>query len=200
MEVSEMLELYKAPEDVYLEDIVTQDIRQTRLVALLISNGLKTVGDLKGMTDDDLLRMTLFGVKKLDKLREFITDWYEEDFPARYRINVSDANTVIKGLQQDVFLTQKNLEMIAMRGSYKTYEEIGEYFGQSRQSIKWNEDVAQRKLIVWYKKNRLDEKIGNLDDFVLYCDTNFPEDQRLMKIAVRRLVVMTARKNEKKQP
>ena len=199
MEVKEMLEFYNAPEDVYLEDIVTQNIRETRLVALLIEDGVRTVGDLKKMSDDDLMHLTLFGVKKLDKLREFITDWYEADFPTRVRINVSDASTVIRGLQEDVFLTNKNLEMIALRGSYKTYEEIGEYFGQTRQSIKFTETRIQKEFAWWYYKNRLNDKIGTLDDFVLYCDTNFPEDQRMLKTAVRRLVVMIHRSDEKKQ-
>ena len=196
MEVREMLDFYDAPE-ANLEDIVTQNIRQMRLVSLLISDGVRSISDLRSMSDDDIMKLTLFGEKKLDKLREFLTDWYEEDFPTINRINVSDVDTIIRGLQEDVFLTNKNLQQIAMRGSYKTYEEIGEYFGQSRQSIQNAETKIQTKFLKWYRKNRIADKIGDLDDFVLYCERNFPEDQRQLKTAVRRLVVLTKRLNEK---
>ena len=196
MEVREMLEFYDAPE-ANLEDIVTQNIRQIRLVSLLISDGVRSISDLRAMSDDDIMKLTLFGEKKLDKLREFLTDWYEEDFPTINRINVSDVDTIIRGLQEKVFLTNKNLDMVSMRGAYKTYEEIGEYFGQSRQSIQYAEAKIQKKFMQWYKKNRIADKIGDLDDFLLYCNMNFPEDQRKMKTAVRRLVVLTKRLNEK---
>lgn len=40
----------------------------------------------------------------------------------------------------------------------------------------------------WYRENDLSDKIGNYNDFYLYCEKNFPDDQRDMKIAVRKLV------------
>ena len=196
MEVKEMLEIYKAP-NVYLEDIVTRDIKQTRLLGVLIDDGIKTIDDLKKLSDEELLQLPMIWVKKLDKIREFVTDWYEDDFPNRNKVNVSDVSTIVRGLQEDVFLTNKNIEMISMRGKYKTYEEIGEYFGQSRQSVQFTETATQKKFIQWYEANRLYDKIGDLNDFMLYCDKKIPEDQRQLKTAVRRLIILTVRKNEK---
>ena len=196
MEIKDILEYYKAP-DVALSDIIVQDITQTRLLALLISNGVKTTGDLRKMTDDDLMGLTLFGKVKLGKLENLLADWYEADFPVTVHVKVSNPETVLESLESRVFGTYKNLEIGAMRGSYKTYEEIGEQLGQSRQSVQFAENLMQKRFDKWYEAERISERIGNYDDFLLYCEKNFPEDQRMAKAAVKNMVLL-AKKRERK--
>ena len=193
MEVRKMLDYYDVP-DVNLADIVTQTLPQKRLLLLLISDGINNISDLRDMSDDDLTELKKFGEKKLEKLREFIVDWYENDFVYINHLNVTKPDTVMQSLQEEVFITYKNMSIVAMRGEYKTFDYIGSQFGQSRQSVQDKERYTLKKFLTWYDTYRLSEKIGNFDDFVLYCDTNFPEDQRVLKTAVKRLVTMAKRK------
>ena len=197
MEVREMLNFYNAP-DTNLEDIICQTNPQKRLLNLLIKNGVQSTKDLRKMSDDEILEeIRIFGEWKLEKLREFITDWYENDFQVKNRLNVSKPETVLQSLQEDVFITYKNLQIVAMRET-QTYDGIGRYFGQSRQSVKDKEKYTQKKFVSWFVDNRIAEKIGDMNEFVLYCERNFPEDQRMMKTAVKRLVMLTNKELEKK--
>ena len=198
MEVRELLNLYNAP-DVELNDIICQTNPQKRLLSLLMKNGVLTTQQLRNMSDEEIMdEIKIFGEWKLEKLHEFITDWYENDFPVYNRLNVSKPLTVLQSLQEDVFITYKNLQIVAMRET-QTYESIGRYFGQSRQSVKDKEKYTQRKFVTWFVENRIMDKIGNMDEFVFYCERNFPEDQRMMKTAVKRLVMLTNRELEKKE-
>lgn len=193
MEIREMLELYKAP-SVRLADIIWQNLPQKRLLKLLIDDGVTSTDQLMEMSDADILALPLFGKMKLDKLREFINDWYEQDFPAKNHLNVSKPETVQRSLEEEVFGTYKNMAIVAMRGQYKTFEEIAFQFGQSRQSVSEKEKVVQAKFGVWYATHNIDEKIGDMDELIGYCERNFPKDQTTMKIAVRRLATVAKRK------
>lgn len=189
MEVREMLDYYDAP-DIALANITVHTLPQKRLLALLMTDGVNTIGDLKKMSDDDIKSLSLFGNKKLEKLREFITDWYEDDFSSATQLNITKPDTVIQSLQEEVFGTYKNMSIVAMRGNYQTYESIGEKYGQSRQSVQDKEKAIYKKFVEWYERNRLSEKIGNWDELKFYCDTQFPEDQREIKSAMRRFVTL----------
>ena len=196
MEINEMLNYYNAP-DVNLTDIVYKTNPQKRLIELLIKDGVRNTKDLRKMSDEDILNLDMFGGRKLEKLHEFIMDWYNDDFPVVNRINVARPETVMQSLQEDVFLTYKNMQIVAMR-EYQKYDGIGMQFGQSRQSVQDKEKYTQKKFVAWYDANRIADKIGNMDEFRVYCDKNFPEDQRVMKTAVKRLVMLTKKAEEKK--
>jgi len=193
MEVREMLELYGAP-SVKLSDIVVQNLPQKRLINLLMEDGIGTTAELRNMSDDDLLALNLFGKMKLDKLREFITDWYEAEFPIKNYLNVNKPETVVRSLEDEVFGTYKNLSIIAMRGQYKTFEEIALMYGQSRQSVQDKEKAIQKKFEKWYITHNIAEKIGDWDELVTYCNMYFPADQTMMRVAVRRMATVAKRK------
>lgn len=197
MEVNEMLNYYNAP-DVNLADIVYKTNPQKRLIELLIRDGVKSTKDLRNMSDEDILSLDKFGRRKLEKLYEYIIDWYNDDFPVVNRINVARPETVLQSLQEDVFITYKNMQIVAMR-EYQTYDNIGIQFGQSRQSVQDKEKYTQKKFVSWYDANRIAERIGDMDEFRLYCDRNFPEDQRVIKTAVKRLVMLTKKEKAKKE-
>ena len=197
MEVNEMLNYYNAP-DVNLVDIVFKTNPQKRLIELLIRDGVKSTKDLRNMSDEDILSLDKFGRRKLEKLYEYIIDWYNDDFPVVNRINVARPETVLQSLQEDVFITYKNMQIVAMR-EYQTYDNIGIQFGQSRQSVQDKEKYTQKKFVSWYDANRIAERIGDMDEFRLYCDMNFPEDQRVIKTAVKRLVMLTKKEKAKKE-
>ena len=169
-------------------NIKTSNIKEARLLNRLMVNNINTIADLKQYSDEDLMRIKYFSEGKLEKLREFLTDWYEDDLVVENHIRISDVNTVITSLQEDVFGTYKNLMILALRGNYLSYGKIGEQLEQSRQGIQENERTVQKNFMKWYRENDLSDKIGNYNDFYLYCEKNFPDDQRDMKIAVRKLV------------
>ena len=188
MEVRDMIDFYNIPEEIRLEDIKTSNIKEARLLNRLMVNNINTIADLKQNSDEDLMRIKYFSEGKLEKLREFLTDWYEDDLVVENHIRISDVNTVITSLQEDVFGTYKNLMILALRGNYLSYGKIGEQLEQSRQGIQENERTVHKDFMKWYRENDLSDKIGNYNDFYLYCEKNFPDDQRDMKIAVRKLV------------
>ena len=189
MEISKMLEFYNVP-SVRLIDISFQNLPQKRLLKLLMDDGIQTTDDLRKMKDEDILALPLFGKIKLEKLREFFTDWYEADFPVKNHLNVNKPETVMRSLEEEVFGNYKNMSIVAMRGQYKTLEAIANLYGQSRQSIQDKEKTVHAKFTNWYKNNNISEKIGNVDDLALYAERNFPEDQTVMKCAVQRLVTV----------
>ena len=200
MEIREMLEFYEIPEEIRLEDIETNNIREDRLLNRLTVNNINTIADLKRLSDDELMQLKYFKQGKLEKLREFLTDWYENDLAVENRIRFSDVNSVITSLQEEVFGTYKNMSILAMRGNYQSYGRIGEKLGQSRQGIQENERTVQQKFIRWYKEKDIADKIGNYSDFYFYCDKNFPEDKREMKTAVRKLVELAKISEKRNSP
>lgn len=198
MEVSEILEYYNTP-DILIEDIITTDEKQKRLLSMLRTTGIKTTGELRQMTNEEIQGLQViektgrersFGAVRLVKLCELITEWYKLDFPRKPRLNVSEPNTVLESLQEVVFYTYKNIQMIAQRGNYQSYGAIGRQFGKSRQSVQDKEKYVVRKFVEWYNDNRLSEKIGNYNDFLLYCKENFPKDQWETLTAVKRVVTV----------
>ena len=197
MEVREMLDFYEIPEDIRLADIETNNIKEARLLNRLMVNNINTIADLKKYSDEDLMQLKFFKHGKLERLQEFLTDWYENNLTVENRINVTDVNTVITSLQEDVFGTYKNQVILAMRGNYQTYGRIGEKLGQSRQGVQENERTVRKKFLRWYQENGIKEKIGDYSEFYFYCDKNFPESQRELKVAVRKLTEL-ARIYEKK--
>ena len=197
MEVREMLDFYEIPENIRLEDIETANKREDRLLNRLMVNNINTIADLKEYSDEDLMQLQYFKHGKLEKLREFLTDWFENNLVVENHISIADVNTVITSLQEDVFGTYKNQMILAMRGNYQSYSQIGEKLGQSRQGIHENERTVQQKFLRWYQKNDIKQKIGDYQEFYFYCDENFPESQRELKVAVRKLTEL-ARIFEKK--
>ena len=195
MEIREMLDCYEAP-NVRLIDIVYQSLPQKRLLKLLIDNGIQTTNDLRNMSDAEILALPLFGRMKMKKLRDFIPEWYEADFPIRNHINTGRPETVIRSLQEDVFVNYTNMMIIVMRGQFKTLGEIAAIYGQSRQSIQDKEKNVYKRFAEWYRKNHIDERIGTMDELALYADTKFPEDQTDLKAAVHRLVTVSKWKNK----
>ena len=188
MEIRNMIDFYHIPEEIRLEDIETSNIKEARLLNRLMVNNINTIADLKRYSDEDLMQIKYFKEGKLEKLREFLTDWYEDDLAVENHLSISDVNTVITSLQEEVFGSYKNQVILVLRGNYQSYGKIGEQLGQSRQGVLENERIVHKRFMKWYRENDLSDKIGNYNDFYLYCEKNFPDDQRDMKVAVRKLV------------
>lgn len=195
MDICRMLTEADAP-NVPLEDIIVHDIKEKRLIKLLTDNGIRTTGDLKLLTNEDLRKKPMIWFKKIQKLKDMFEAWIAEDFPTRNYISVTRPGTIRNSLEANVFGNYTNLDIIALRGAYQTYEYIGEKYNQTRQGIFDRENRVYRKFLSWYEAYRVAEKIGDFDDFNRYCETNFPEDQRAMKIAVSYLTTLA----KKKQP
>lgn len=193
MDISKMLISLGAP-NVPLEDIVVENLREERLLKLLMDNGIRTTGDLMHISNAELKKMPLIWLKKIQKIQEFISRWAEDGFPTRNYINIARPNTMLESLQSEVFGNYSNLELIALRAKFLTYEEIGEKYERSRQNIYDREKRVVGKFEKWLENNRIVERLGSLDEFVLYCNTNLPEDQRQMKTAVEYLVKVVKKK------
>lgn len=189
MSVQEMLEAYDAP-SVPLIDISEMSLPQKNLVKLLIRNGIETTNALRAYSDEALLKMPLFGVTKLQKLKELLTEWYENDFLTKNYLDPTNVMTVISSLQAAVFGTYKNIEIPAKRWNGYSFEDIASKYGTSRQSVQDKEKVLLGKFMRWYADYRVSEKIGTYDDLRLYCDQNFPADQSMMRDAVKRMISM----------
>ena len=181
--------LENAPE-VHLSEIDVTDAKQERLIKLLLSFGITTTAQLGKYSDAELMDHDLFGPLKLEKLVELLTIWRDDGYPVKLKIDVKKPESIIDNLKRDVFLDQKNLEISSMRWNLQTYEAIAEYFNQSRQSINVKEYTTLKRFVNWYAVNNLSEKIGNFNDFRKYCEINFPESQRTVLDAVKRLVSM----------
>ena len=186
MELRELLINYNTP-DVDLADIIVEDVKQKRIVDFFIKNGFKNIRELKEMTDEDYYKLDKFREARYEKTAAFFADWYHNGFPVKNHIDVSDPETIMEELME-IFYRYKNMEIMASRENHQTYSEIADRFNKSRQSIQDREKYITGKFLKWYEENRINEKIGNFNDFYLYCKNNFPEDQIMMLTAVKRLV------------
>lgn len=176
--------------NVYLSDIDVEDIKQQRLINLLLDYGITTTSKLSEYTDADLIDQYRFGPYKLEKLVELIILWKKNNYPLK-TVNPAKPDDICNSLMKNVFLNSENLIIPSMRWNLNTFETIANHLGQSKQNVSVKERGTEKRFLKWYQQNNLSERIGTYDDFRLYCEKNFTEDQRSMLDAVRRLVSLT---------
>lgn len=190
MEIKELITGYEMP-DVKLSEIATSDMKQKRLLARLEAGGVNSIGDLSKMTDDEIIALPLFGEKKMLKLQEFLEYWHSNGHPLNGKIKSAlNSELLIQSLKKKVFFRDVNMQILALRGDYHTFESAGEPFGKSRQGVQYIEKLTYQKFKNWYEENQIKEKIGDYDEFLFYCEKQYAVDYETELKAIRKLVRM----------
>ena len=177
--------------DVKLSEVATSDLKQKRLLARLETCGINSIGELSKMTDDEIIDLPLFGKKKIVKLQEFLEDWHSRDYPLNGKINSAlNPELIIESLKKKVFYRDVNMQILALRYDYHTFESAGEPFGKSRQGVQYIEKLTYQKFKNWYTENNIREKIGDYDEFQFYCEQNYAGRYETELKAIKKLVRM----------
>lgn len=177
--------------DVKLSEMAASDLKQKRLLARLETCGINSIGDLSKMTDDEIIDLPLFGKKKIVKLQEFLEDWCNKGYPLNGKINSAlNPELLIESLKRKVFYRDVNMQILALRCDYHTFESAGEPFGKSRQGVQYIEKLTYQKFKSWYAENHIREKIGDYDEFQFYCEQNYAGRYETELKAIKKLVRM----------
>ena len=178
-------------------DILLSDIRpKSRFIDYLIrTGGISTVYQLKNLSDKQILRIPLMGINRLNHLKKDFSEWAENGYKSINRIDILDPKTVERGLAESVFLRDENIEAVFYRSIGRTYEDIGEYLRVSRQGVKIAEDGVVKRFTEWYENNNLYGRIGNMDNFIEYCEQIEYEHLAKASQYIARIV-----RNKKMQP
>ena len=198
MNICRIIEKYNIP-DTDLDEIIVTDSKQKKLLATFRDLGFRRTSDFNDVTNEDLRKLPNIWYKKIEKLGNFFTEWAENGCPVKEQFSILKPDVVLESLQNEVFVSYMNIKILVLRSNYRTYEEISEFYETSRHNIKDRENGTRRRFREWYKKNLLDEKIGNYDDFVRYCEMNFSDDNSELIDAVKRLAVLEKQLEEKEK-
>ena len=191
MEVREILKNIDAP------NVSLKDIRpKSRFIDLIVRSGIETIYQLKNMSDDEILEIPLMGKKKLAYLKDYFQQWADDGFEAANHVNILEPETIERGLREKVFRNDKNLQIIYYRAIGRTYEDVGGYFKMTRQGVNETEKAATQRFERWYKENNLSDRIGNMNDFYIYCK-KFGDD---VLVQTSQYIARTASKNNEQLP